>query len=793
MIEPSQFQKHGCDSKSLKKLFAPEGKKAKRSEDIESLVTLLRDRIKDGRTRALNDYRIWAAVDLAYDCPFEAETPTIVRHIISQCRGDNPEAEMQNLLGAVKSWGLCQSDLFCRVEDKGSPGGYMLGLNKPLFFGVVIPIMRGYLNIRLSKLYNDRNKNPLFDYQPQHDTEADRIACEIVTSVVQGMNLEFNYHKDLRQNFLNALLYSASFQFPVEPWYTEKQIGADGKDEIRIEGVRYVQPHITRTGCDLQYPPSTLNTDTGCTFAFYWSIGRWGDVERDDRLWNLDQVGYGTNWLDGKAPYANYFRQAYPCTMSLPATTPRKGTSDREAQAAIYNQNDYDKAVFLTYVFMKLTPKDWGMGTYPHPMWFKFSVASDDTIVYAEPFSYSPVKYCPYDADMNRGRNTSLALELIPSQDEIGNLVNQINTTIKRNLANIIFVDDKQVNFKLVEQLMARTNWQHGGINFVPFDAFKDRIAASGRDVPKGNCFQEVKLAYANTAEQFQSLAMWLNLTERLIGISAQEVGSAASHQQGNKEIALIAGSSTNRVQYTGNFFDEFIYAWKKQLAEAIRAHKSRECIAEVLTGTPNLDAHLTALGFKPDGKTAGGKKTLVRGKKDSLKFENFASSQNAPDVEADKESGTAMLTALGSLNNNQRLAAVLDIKSQIDLWELAAKKMGAGKKFDLKIDDKALTGEQLKAAIDEVAKIVSQTVGQEIGKPAANALAEQEKKIELTEQQLTQLAQIVAKLKLQMNEVMTAAQGAAPLQPPTALDANPITAQAPLSVPAEVPPGMVG
>lgn len=748
MLSTSIFKKHKCDTDSLKKLATA----AKKSEGWTKLVGLIRDRIKDGRERSLKDYRIWAEVDLAYDAPLHQGHATLLRHIMSNGGTAN---EIQS---AVKSWGLCEGSLFCTVKgENGAKDSLML--NMPMFNEVFIPCVRAYTLVRLSKIFNDRNLNPLFQYEPQKYTELNRVRCEIVTDIVQTMATMFGYADDLKQMILNTLLYSECLEFPVEAWTCDKQEDGDGKEYTVREGVRHVRPHITQTFRDLQYSPTTFNTDTGCTFGGYWRTMRAGDVLDNKLYWNTEAISYtSTNWFDKESSYANYFKQVFPCTLSLPVfNKDSKKETNRERVQNLYSNTDFDKAIFVTDVFMKIVPSDYGIGTYKYPIWFQFIVGSDDAILFAMPYAYRPITYAGYDPDQNRALNASLALEIVPFQTSIGNTFNQIYLTIKRNLSNIVFYDTRFVKKEHAELLKQRSQTQYTEINLIPFnglDAFKQGTSAD-------NSFKEVKFAYADVSAMFNQLSMQLAMLERMLGISPQEIGAAASHQQGNKEIELINSGSTNRVAYTASSIDNAIDAKKKQLYEAAMAYMDSDVSGQVSADIPNVEARIKELGFEYNEKNdKAGSKLVVKGKKEKLlTLEQFASTKDGPDRTASSQEAQALLLGIQSLNQNQAAASVVDPESIVTALEEVMKLGGVRKDFKFKINKEQAAAQQLGAMIEQIKKFVTDSIAENM-KPAAEAVHEQEQKIEQAQQQIAQVVQALEKIQ----QMVTMAQAAPPL-----------------------------
>lgn len=735
MISQATIKKYKLDTASLKTLFTAE----KPSKPIKNLTNLIGDRIKEWRERNFSDYKIWAAVDYAYDTPFSQTTATVLRHIMSEC------TKPEEILTALRGWGLSDETLFTTEVDGDKKKHH---LNMSVFTEVFIPLVRAYLTIRLSKIYNDRNISPLFTYTPVFATAENRFLCEVLQELVETMATNFGYPAVLRDFIFNALMYSVSLKFPVEPWTEYKQENADGKEEVEKEGVRYVIPHVSRIGYDLNFPLHTLNTGTGCSYALYWEVTRWGDID-EDVFWNLDKVAHGTNWLDPAMSWHNYFTEVYPCSLQFPTTSPIKGkkTNREDMAASFYNKNDYDSAFFQTYIFMELVPADWGLGSYKNKVWMKFTVGSDRTIIYAEVWPYRPVDYIGYDADSGRGRNASLALEIIPFQDLTGNALNQFLLTIKRNLTNVVFYNNEAVDENQIRSLNRESNSQYQQLNFIGFDGLKMERAG----VDMGNVFKAVTFPYADPSPVLLSLNTIIAVLERVLVISAQESGSSASHQQSKKEVEITNANTSNRVSYTAGFVDEGSDAWKRQLVEAALCNMTgNEVMANVSTDIPGLADLVKRLGFEfPNGlPVAGEKKVLVKGKIPATKLVQLIARRAETDRESDATTAQAMFNAISSISNSQFLSSVVDPASLVEALELASKLAGADNDFKIRLNQDGAMAGQVQKLIGQIQQQIMQAVEKEVAQPAADAIAQQGQKNDQNAAHIEELTNVLEKIQ---------------------------------------------
>lgn len=770
MISPQVIKKYGLNAKALKKYFT-----AKVPEpNIARLRQLISDRIKDGRLRNLTEYKTWAAVDKAWDVPLDQAKMTILRSIMGTC-GDSPKAIMESL----KQWGYPEESLFTRRANPG--GGEVWELNEQVFTDIFIQLVRAYVTIRLSKIFNDRNLTPLFEYAPRAFTEKNRLLCKIITEVVETMAINFGYSNTLRDFIFNALMYSVAIKFPVEPWTVYQHENDEGENEVEKEGVTYTVPHVTRTYWDMTSPLYTLNTGTGCCFGGYWTIIKWGDAAMNTLLWNRNSVPHGTNWLDPNALYYNYFKEVYPCAMDFPIRDAGRST-DRENIAFRYTRTDFDSAFFLTYHFQELVPADWGLGDYPHKVWMRFTIGGDDTVMYAETLPYHPMEYAGYDADSGRGKNASLALEIMPFQDLVGNVFNQYIRTIKRNLANIIFYDTDTIDKTQLESLKRNTGQQVNGLNFVGVSGLS---MARGGDPAIKNAFNQVVFQYVDTNAILQGVNTSLSMLERILGMSAQEVGSAASHQQSKKEVEITAGSSSNRLAYTASFIDDGIEAWKRHLVEAIIAYMDgNEVMVDIPPDEfPNLEANLKELGFEfaDGGPLFGQKKVAVTGtlQRSHLKLVQIVARRSDAARENDAQIGQLMLQSLQSIANSQYLSSIISPQSLLELMERTWKLMGADDDFRLQLNTQSMMANELSKMVQQIQQTIMGAVEKEVVQPVAQQIAGLQKS---EQQNMQTIAGEVAQLQANMAKI----QQLIGMAPPPPTNGQPPVGQAP---PGALPP----
>jgi len=744
-IDMSLLKRRGISSGSYKKIF--DGDRAKYPTKIRKLVDLLADRNRNGIEMSLAEWRAYAAVDLAYEVPFNQTTPTLVQNILSK------RLDAAGTLQALKDWGLSESELF--LDIPGANGQVQKLLNPPVFFQIYIPIVKAYVANVLGQIFNERNTSPLLPYNPLKESSRNRALCEILTDTVEVMSTNLGYSSVLKQSIQQMLKYGIMLTFPREEWYCEEQRRERDNEDGSVtdkrftvkEGLRYTHPHPTKFFYDLRYPLTSLNTDTGTEFIGYWHIKSYGDIFDDRMLWNRQSIFAGTNWFQHPGA-GKYFDELFPCRAGFPISSYRP--KDREDKAAQYTTANRDHSVFVVEQFAKIVPKDWGLGrykdgklvdTYDCPVWHKFTMAGDDTVIWAEPCAYTPSWFMGYDYDEMAGLNSSLGLELIPYQDHLGMILSQMGLTARQNLMNVIFYDNQIVDKEDIAKLQNSGEAKYRSTNFISFDSLKRKMA--GTDINRA--FIPVQLTKASIQELYQLIGVVLNMMDRVLGIASQEAGAAATHQQSKEEVIRTGKASASRRALTSASVDEGIDAWKRQLYQGWKAYGDRKVSARVSSDIENVEQHLDELGFTIEQRTT--EKLWVKGNKSDLALEHFARANEGPQKPNESAIAQVLFQTLGVIAGQPDLHQAIGVKNMLKIIEQAAIMAGAPRGFKLAIskdkgEEPKITPE-LQQALQALAQTILQTVTEKVAQPAAQQAAKTEQEVQALQVQIKQLEQI--------------------------------------------------
>ena len=695
MIDLDILKDRGYSQEKMRSVFSAEEK----PEQIEKLIGRMRNRIQEGISRSLRDHKLYYALDLAWNAPLRQISPTLLHSLVSKKGDDKSVAE------ALDSWGVSHL-----IEDHVSAKGETTqALNLPRFYQIFVPLVKAYVTIRWARIFNDRNLVPLFKYEPHKSTQQNRVKGEIVTDRVQIISQQYDYSSVLSQSIFQMLHYGYCLQFPKESWHSEKQTVRDEdgeeKEVYTKEGIRYHTPHPARTFWDIAHRPSSFNSDTGCKFSGYWAIQRYGDVANNKMYYNTDKVAAGSiDWLTSNANFGLYVNSGYSGTVKFLQKESGALLLDREKDVQYYTSDHDDYSVLVTEYFEKLNPKKMGLFDYDHDVWFRFCVAQDDTVIYAEPLPYCPVVYYGYDSNELQTVNPSLSLEILPFQDHVGNLLTQYLLSIKQNLTNMTFVDEDQVGGDTVEEINDAGQNMYSTLNFVGYSSRKARV---GQHDPE-KAFTSFKFPQQSTTEVINGVRSILDILERVLVLSAQEVGAAASHEQTAEEVRSIASYTSNRLQFTSSSVDRAVYAWKTQIYNGLMAYGEPEFYAQLQT--PVTRERLERLGFTVEDADDGitSKPVVAVKDKTAISLESFSSVRDGMDRINNPASANVMAQLFGAAMGNPLVAQVIGPEQAVGLLNQIFELSGVPRDFRLKM---AKSVEELQAAQEQQGEGAGQNV----------------------------------------------------------------------------------
>lgn len=523
---------------------------------------------------------------------------------------------------------------------------------------------------------------------------------------------------------------------------------------------------------------------------------KYGELRAQPNYFNIDQISVGNaNWTNtGKA--RAYFDNVYRCTLDMPgmqSAAGRDGVSRYDSESHIatnfYGRHMDDKSILVTEYFEKLIPSEFGLGEYDYPVWFRFVIAADDTIIWCEPLPYAPVVYYGYDAAEGRTLQSSLTLEVLPFQDHYGNLLSQYLLTCKQNLFNFSMVDTDLLDEK---QILAieKSSWRFwSGFNLFRFSSTKRKKMKNETD----KVIEPYKFPYCSTQDTLQAMKVVLDTIERLLVMSSQELAQAASHEQTREEVRNTAMASSSRLEFSSIPVDIAADATKRILYQGLMAYGDEQFWVQVPMDRPLGKDELEKEGFTLRHYDPRTRKATLDVNKSAIGYETFAANREGNDRVDDAKLAASMMEFLNVITANPMLAQSLGPEQAVKVANQIAKMVGFPRGFKLVNKGPDTTPEDQQAQMQQVTQQAIQQamdgLKQEVQqgmKILADKNMDQDKAQQTTDGVIQQIMQAVQKL---------ATAGGADMpqsEPPTALDSVPPSTMLPGQPPASPMPAVL-
>jgi hypothetical protein len=482
-----------------------------------------------------------------------------------------------------------------------------------------------------------------------------------------------------------------------------------------------------------------MNYGYGCQFAGYWRIVRYRDIYSQN-YWNKSAVALGSaDLISGNRLFFSTVYSA--CTLTIPSAKPAEQPSptgatlgaevgagisplDREKQIATqyYGTEHGDQGCLVTEHFEKLIPKDNGLGTYDQPVWFRFVLAGDGcTILYAAPLPYDPLIYWGYAADESRAENASLSLKILPFQDHFSNVMSQILLTAKQNLANMALIDEDQVTDDQIKKVQNLGAGLYQSLNIFGFSGKK---AFRGQNKVT-EALQTFNLPKGNVGELSNVLRTILDVLERVLVISSQQVAQQASHEQTREEVRVIGQSTESIAKFNATPCDIAIGAWKRQLYQGLMAYGDDDIYVLLPSDIQLTKEQLTEMGFtfvdNDEHVSSTDRYRLAKTTKKITAMElwQFASTRDGDDRSSDGEAGRNMATLMQTIMANPVLMQTIGPDQLLELVNETAQLIGIRRDLKLRNANPNASAEQQQqqkqAELQEMMKGIMAEVGKQL------------------------------------------------------------------------------
>lgn len=766
MVDLRVLHARGYSPERLRGMFLPEGGPAQRDPKIRQLLDLTISRVREGVNRNLRHARHYWTIDQACDVSERSMSPTALRGIRSMNLDYDKAKRMLTEFGLSSMISLDVDKKTNKVRTD-SRGNHLYKIDDAPLVEIIAPICQQYLNARWATIVTSHESSPWMKYSPLVYSRKNHLKTAIFTSRAERMVHEMGYRADFRQETLGALKYGFQFVFSMEPYYWERQEFMNGEgdgngivERVVRSGIRNAMPHPSRTFWDLSHRMSTINTNTGMQYAGYWDLYRWGDVRRNKDFWlpkeSVEQQRFGYGFQFEHSAWS-MFNQLYPCAMSLPKdvwSNSTRSDKDRSSEAFKMTYNSDDDGVVISPIFQQLVPSEWGLFEYDYPVWFCFLIANADTPILVEPYAYTPVRVAQYQGDQNHWRPPSMVTDLVPFQDGIGNLLSHYLMTVRRNLVNLIYYNKDSVTKEVIDSLTSQQAGLYSGFNFAPVSFSQASIDSTTANIP--DQFKSVSFPVANAVEVITAINTMLGIVERIIGFTAQEVGTTGAHVQTAEEIRVMTDFANNRIALTDAFIDSSRAAQKVQVYEAVMNYDD-DLIFGAISDLSNTDRkELEDMGVLiEDGPD---RRVGVLADKPAIQLASFAADREGSRRTNDAQIATALMQFAQTLFSVPDIVQGMGIARIVDVFNTIGQFAGMPSETRIPIPDQAApVAQQQQQMMEGIQQMVTQMMGQEFENVGASL---KEQVIAPIEQAIAQIAQRVASTEQVLQQLV---QGMAP------------------------------
>jgi len=654
----------------------------------KAFIKRLKSRLEEGRIKSFQNYRFYYAADLAWD-----GQPALEEKIPLTLYAQGKLSAEQ----CVKDIKAANKSTEYVVKDGEGKEHISLGRLTDVAINVVRPLITRRVAAQASKylpLY------PFFKYESRSKTEKGNLISAALSQKVEIISDQFGYRQEFLQVLRRAYLHTSVVSFVESPWQVDHQIRMRGDKEesyITREGVNFVHPHITRVFHDPAYPLASLNHDTGLEYIGFWDVWKKKDFN-NPQYFNKDKINQlGDKTYQTITKAKTFFDLYYP-SISMNrqvdvATQVAQGNDRKELQGLLSSCKD-DQAVIVSIYFEKLIPKDWGIGSYPHPVWVRLLVANDDTVVHAEILPSRPGCVLEYNRDDSRERASSMAHEIMPYQDQADNLFSQLNYLMRLESMLIVALETSRIGgeeAKTIEDWVKNGRYHSEAILVKYKEAVEEELHGTTPGDRRKPLFEfltsDLRSQIVTTIEGITKV---LELLERNQMMSRNELAQFNQRETSANEVMAVA-TTTNAIHgFLSHGPDEYRAAQKEIIYESLVAKGQGAVDVPVVDSFQ--DKVIEEAGFKVaseaqdvsiDGQLHQGK--FITGSPVALVHDHVFNSRDGTERTVSKEVASSILQFLGAIAGNDTFLGMIGPEQMGKLMAEVFRLLGTT--LNLKID----------------------------------------------------------------------------------------------------------
>jgi hypothetical protein len=671
----------------------------------------------------------YQAVDMAWDSvPITKEKIPLVLYAqgkleMAQC------AEQLNKLS-------CGDKYFIKNDEKK-----VIGIDLPKFFDVEVNLIRSFVTRRVAaQAQKYGSLYPFYKYESRSTSQVGKLRSDVWSQRTDIMADQFGYRHDDVQVIRDTFLYAHCANFVRSSWERDQQLrfkpeikglektpGQEQKPQednsdlttvVEREGVGFVRAHPSRTFHDPSYPLSSINTDSGCEYAGYWDVVPWGSIKDNPDYFNKEDLNFASWFTDLLTNYTSYFNQYFDrikapdpsrTTNSVTATVQ---ANDRTSAVGVYSTQEEDTSILLAYYFARIVPKDWGIGDYAFPVWVRFIFAGT-SVVYAEFLPSTPGAVSSHNENDARMMNVSFAMELMPFQDQMSNLLTQLLSVCQQQQVKVISINKDLLSAEhqtKLEQQFIGQDWAS------PIVMFYEGSKLAQMNLGQAPiALSQLQVDPQSITSLFMAMARLVELVERLEAMSPNESGQPIVRGNGGVTAteAQQIESTTNAVfSFASDSIDEYRAAKKRILFESYMACGKDEMRVPVINRYPPETIKLA--GFKPyedDGTTDDQSLTVVGSKRIFLEHDFIFTTRDGSERESNTQTATTLIQLMQMLMNPLILPSVKKSKFY-EIINEAVRRSGAGIDLNIEVlpgDDEYFGGDDTKQQLGQIQQIIQQ------------------------------------------------------------------------------------
>lgn len=761
------------------------------------LETMIRGEVIEGQMRCAKNFNVYATMDLAYaSLPIHPLVSDLVKCAMGYISLEQCEANISRLSPTSKN------SLFER-DAKGKA----VAVNFPKLIEVSHNLVHSLVTRRVAALATEvYQQYPLMKFDPFSNNQTGRLVGDVMTQLAEQMAGAYGYRHDYEESIRQASLYTTSFKFKANRWDVEKQVlpeytptpagarktGRDAKPQLKPkivrEGVRFVIPHPSRVGYDISEPVSKLNNDCGPKWINHWEVVPVGDVLDNPAYFNRDALALDNTVYTWFQSYASYFSQYYtgtcitldnaerinPLCVAPISAAAMSLSNDRVAQIGVWAQNYRSVGTILTQHYKRIIPKDYGLGTYEHPVWVRFVMAANTTIVYAEIVGSAPASVNSYNASDGLLISPSFAMQAVQYQQMLTNHLTELAHVQAQGLVRIWALNTDGMSKDEIERVeMALKNPDFSQLKDVVIK-YKRKLLVERAEDPR-NITEKITQIRVETAsktnEIFNNIVQTLAIAERLMFFSPQELGQVSPRTVTATEMKAVRDTTLGIRDFHLIGVKQQIDADKRILHDSYMAFGSEDL--EVPVAERYEPKVIEAAGFEiiddgtgnpPDGLYT------IRGKKLGLLYNYTYSTRNTDDTPPEAAVAQGLTQLYEILAKDPVLAENTTLEQRMELFNSLAGIMSANV-FKLRVppgSDGKKTGASVVTQMQQQLQQFLPAVGNAL-KQVQEQQAAMEQKIAATDAGLSALAQTLNRVSAALERLNTGGSGgASSLEPST-------------------------